>query len=113
MQLSDDENKNEIMRLVGDRFRYESCNDDVINIDDFLFLDEYGKYKMYLSPSVDDLMKRRWGKGHIFADAVTKDLKTPELICFSKDEKYGKWHAVCSERDENGVRRYRTLNIKQ
>ena len=48
MQLSDDENKNEIMRLVGDRFRYESCNDDVINIDDFLFLDEYGKYKMYL-----------------------------------------------------------------
>ena len=48
MQLSDDENKNEIMRLVGDRFRYGSCNDDVIDIDDFLFLDEYGKYKMYL-----------------------------------------------------------------
>lgn len=48
MQLSDDENKNEIMRLVGDRFRYGSCNDDVINIDDFLFLDKYGKYKMYL-----------------------------------------------------------------
>ena len=35
MQLSDDENKNEIMRLVGDRFRYGKSNDDVINIDDF------------------------------------------------------------------------------
>ena len=39
MQPSDDENKNEIMRLVGDRFRYGKSNDDVIDIDDFLFED--------------------------------------------------------------------------
>ena len=51
-------------------------------------------------------------EAHIFADAVTKDFKTPRWICFSKDGKYGKWYAVCNERDENGVR-YRTLNIKQ
>ena len=113
MRLSDDENKNEIMRLVGDRFGYVTGDPDVIlNIDDFLFLDEDGEYKMYLWIDVNDLMKRRWGKGRIFADAVTKDFKTPRWICFSKDEKYGKWYAVCSERDENGVR-YRILNIRQ
>ena len=39
MQLSDDENKNEIMRLVADRFRYGTSNDNVINIDDFLWKD--------------------------------------------------------------------------
>ena len=113
MQLSDDENKNEIMRLVGDRFGYVTGDPDVIlNVDDFLFLDEDGEYKMYLWIDVNDLMKRRWGKGRIFADAVTKDFKTPRWICFSKDEKYGKWCAVCSERDENGTR-YRILNIRQ
>ena len=115
MQLSDDENKNEIMRLVGDRFGYVTGDPDVIlSVDDFLFLDEYGKYKMYLWPGVDDLMKRRWSKGRIFADAVTKDLKTPELICFSKDEKYGKWYAMYCERDknENGIRCRRILNIR-
>ena len=111
MQLSDDENKNEIMRLVGDRFRY-GTNDDVIVIDDFLFEDREGEYKMYLWPGVDDLMKRRWSKGRIFADAVTKDLKIPRWICFSKGDKYGKWYAVCSEPDENGTR-YRILNIRQ
>ena len=113
MQLSDDENKNEIMRLISDRFDYYTGDPDVIlNVDDFLFLNEDGEYKMYLWPGVDELMKRRWSKGRIFADAVTKDLKTPKWICFSKDEKYGKWYAVCSERDENGVR-YRTINIRQ
>ena len=114
MQLSDDENKNEIMRLVGDRFGYVTGDPDVIlNVDDFLFLDKNGEYKMYLSISVDDLMKRRWSKGRIFTDAIIKDFKSPRWICFSKDEKYGKWHAVCRDRDENGVRHYRTLNIKQ
>ena len=48
MQLSDDENKNEIMRLVSDRFRYGTSNDDVISIDDFLFEDREGEYKMWL-----------------------------------------------------------------
>ena len=112
MQLSDDENKNEIMRLVGDRFRYESCNDDVINIDDFLFLDEYGKYKMYLWTDVDNLMKRRWVKGRIFANAITKDFKTPRWICFSKDESDGKWYATCGEDLHSGGYR-RILNIRQ
>lgn len=114
MQLSDDENKNEIMRLVGDRFRYGSCNDDVINIDDFLFLDKYGKYKMYLQPGVADLIERRWDKGRIFADAVTKDLKTPELICFSKNDECGKWYATYCERDknENRIRCRRILIIR-
>ena len=114
MQLSDDENKNEIMRLISDRFGYVTMNlDAILNVDDFLFLDKNGEYKMYLSISVDDLMKRRWSKGRIFTNAITKYFKSPRWIYFSKDEKYGKWHAVCSERDENGVRRYRTLNIKQ
>ena len=126
MQLSDDENKNEIMRLVGDRFGYVTLVGDrfgyvtgdpdvILSVDDFLFLDEYGKYKMYLQPGVDDLVNRRWDKGRIFADAVTKDLKTPELICFSKDEKYGKWYAMYCERDknENGIRCRRILNIRQ
>ena len=60
-------------------------------------------------------MNRRWDKGRIFADAVTKDLKTPELICFSKDEKYGKWSARYCERDknENGIRCRRILSIRQ
>ena len=111
MRPSDDENKNEIMRLVGDRFRYGTSNDDVIVIDDFLFEDREGEYKMYLWTGVDDLMKRRWSKGRIFADAVTKDLKIPRWICFSKGDKYGKWYAVCSEPDENGTR-YRILNIR-
>ena len=49
MQLSDDENKNEIMRLVGDRFGYITRNPDVIlNVDDFLFLDEDSESQMYL-----------------------------------------------------------------
>ena len=48
MQLSDNENKNEIMRLVGDRFRYGKSNDDAIVIDDFLFEDREGEYKMWL-----------------------------------------------------------------
>ena len=40
LELSDDENKNEIMRLVGDRFLYEPCPpDNVIDIDDFLWKD--------------------------------------------------------------------------
>ena len=113
MQLSDDENKNEIMRLVGDRFGYVTGDPDIIlSVDDFLFLDEDGEYKMYLWIDVNDLMKRRWGKGRIFADAVTKDLKTPKWICFSKGEKYDKWYAVCREPDENGTR-YRILNIRQ
>ena len=112
MQLSDDDNKNEIMRLVGDRFGYITRNPDVIlNVDDFLFLDEDGEYKMYLRFG-GDLMKKRWSKGRIFADAVTKYMNTPKWICFSKDEKYGNWHAVCSELDEKGIR-YRILNIRQ
>lgn len=49
MQLSDDENKNEIMRLVGDRFYYASgSKDDMIDIDDFLWKDIEGNYKMWL-----------------------------------------------------------------
>ena len=123
MRPSDDENKNEIMKLVGDRFGYVTLVGDrfgyvtgdpdvILNVDDFLFLDEDGEYKMYLWPDVDELMKRRWSKGRIFADAVTKDFKSPRWICFSKDEKYGKWHAVCRDRDENGVS-YSTLNIQQ
>ena len=49
MQLSDDENKNEIMRLVSDRFGYVTGDPDIIlNVDDFLFLDGDGEYKMYL-----------------------------------------------------------------
>ena len=110
MQLSDDENKNEIMRLVGDRLR-SGTNDDVIAIDDFLFEDREGEYKMYLWTGVDDLMKRRWSRGRIVADVVTRELKIPRWICFSKDEKYDKWYAVCSEPDENGTR-YRILNIR-
>ena len=116
MQLSDDENKNEIMRLVGDRFGYVTGDPDVIlNVDDFLFLDEDGEYKMYLWPDVDDLMKRRWSKGRIFADAVTKNVKTPIWICFSKGNKYDKWYAMYCERDknENGIRCRRILNIRQ
>ena len=78
MQLSDDENKNEIMRLVGDRFGYITRNPDVIlNVDDFLFLDDDGEYKMYLRFG-GDLMKKRWSKGRIFADAVTKYMNTPK-----------------------------------
>ena len=113
MQLSDDENKNEIMRLVGDRFGYVTGDPDVIlNVDDFLFLDEDGEYKMYLWIGVDDLMKRRWSKGRIFADAVTKDLRTPRWICFSKDESDGKWYATCGEDLHSGGYR-RILNIRQ
>ena len=115
MQLSDDENKNEIMRLVSDRFGYVTGDPDVIlNVDDFLFLDDDGEYKMYLWIDVNDLMKRRWGNGRIFADAVTKYMNTPKWICFSKDEKYGKWYAMYCERDknENRIRCRRILSIR-
>ena len=113
MQPSDDENKNEIMRLVGDRFGYVTGDPDIIlNVDDFLFLDKNGEYKMYLSISVDDLMKRRWSKGRIFANAITKDFKTPRWICFSKDESDGKWYATCGEDlHDRGYRRI--LSIRQ
>ena len=123
MRPSDDENKNEIMKLVGDRFGYVTLVGDrfgyvtvdpdvILNVDDFLFLDGDGEYKMYLSISVDDLMKRRWGKGRIFANAITKDFKTPRWICFSKDESDGKWYATCGEDLHSGGYR-RILNIRQ
>ena len=113
MRPSDDENKNEIMKLVGDRFGYVTGDPDVIlNVDDFLFLDGDGEYKMYLWIGVDDLMKRRWGKGRIFADAVTKDLRTPRWICFTKDESDVKWYATCGEDLHSGGYR-RILNIRQ
>ena len=113
MQLSDDENKNEIMRLVADRFIYITKNPAVmLSVDDFLFLDKDGEYKMYLRWGINELMKRRWGKGRIFADAVTKDMNTPKWIRFSKDEEYGNWYAIYSEHDEKGSR-HRILNIRQ
>ena len=100
MQLSDDENKNEIMRLVSDRFSYITGDepDDVLYIDDFLFRDSDGEYKMYLRVGSDDLMNRRWVKGRIFAYVLTKDLKTPKWICFNKEDDW-KWYAVYRERD--------------
>ena len=109
MQLSDDENKNEIMRLVGDRFRYGTSNDDVIVIDDFLFEDREGEYKMWLY--AEDLMSKCWCKGRIFATAESKDLKHPKWICFNKEDD-GKWYAIYRERDgERG--RSRVLDIRQ
>ena len=113
MRPSDDENKNEIMKLVGDRFGYVTGDPDVIlNVDDFLFLDGDSEYKMYLWTDVDNLMKRRWVKGRIFANAITKDFKTPRWICFSKDESDGKWYATCGEDLHSGGYR-RILNIRQ
>lgn len=114
MQLSDDENKNEIMRLVADRFRY-ACwrRDDELYIDDFLFLDvKDGEYKMWLfDHEYGDLMKRRWVKGRIFATVESKDLTHSKWICFNK-ESDGKWYAVYRERDGEGGRS-RVLNIRQ
>lgn len=113
MQLSDDENKNEIMRLVADRFCYASWRqNDVLYIDDFLFKDdEDGEYKMWLfNYGYRDLMKKRWCKGRIFATAESKDLKHPKWICFNKEDD-GKWYAVYRERDENGGRS-RVLDIR-
>ena len=111
MQLSDDENKNEIMRLVADRFRYPSWRqNDVIYIDDFLFKDdEDGEYKMWIYGT--DLMKKRWCKGRIFATAESKDLKHPKWICFNKEDD-GKWYAVYRECGGEGGR-YRILDIRQ
>lgn len=111
MQLSDDENKNEIMRLVGDRFQYDTIfNDDVIDIDDFLFEDREGEYKMWLYLSAKDFMSKRWCKGRIFAHADYKFNKHSQWIVFKKDESDGKWYAICNERNEKGGR-YRILNI--
>lgn len=110
MRLSDDENKNEIMRLVGDRFRYGSCNDDVINIDDFLFLDEDGEYKMWLF--AEDMTSKRWCKGRIFAHADFRTRKHAQWIVFKKDESDGKWYATYGDDFVNkGYRRI--LSIKQ
>ena len=106
MQLSDDENKNEIMRLVGDRFRYGSCNDDVIDIDDFLFLDEDDEYKMWLF--AEDMTSKRWCKGRIFAHADFRTRKHAQWIVFKKYE--GKWYAAWVE-ELHGYRRI--LSIKQ
>ena len=112
MQLSDDENKNEIMRLVADRFRYPSWRqNDVIYIDDFLFLDKYGDYRMWLFGNNSDLMKKRWSKGCIFAYAESKDLKHNRWIEFKK-ENDGKWYAVYRESDSEGGR-WRLLTIRQ
>ena len=112
MQLSDDENKNEIMRLVGDRFYYASgSKDDIIDIDDFLWKDIEGNYKMWLF-AYGDMMKKRWCKGRIFATAETKELMHNRWIEFNKYDEDGKWYAVYRERDENGGR-YRILDIKQ
>ncbi len=58
------------------------------------------------------LMKKRWCKGRIFANAITKDLRSPKWICFSKDDEDGKWYAVYQERDSEGGR-YRILDIRQ
>lgn len=84
------------MRLVSDRFGYITGDepDDMLYIDDFLFLDSDGEYKMYLWIDAHNLMERRWVKGRIFANAVTKDMKSPKWICFSKDDEDGKWYAV-------------------
>lgn len=99
------------MKLVGDRFQY-GTNDDVIDIDDFLFEDREGEYKMWLYWSPEDLRTKRWCKGRIFANAVTKDFKTPRWICFSKDESDGEWYAICGEDLHSGGYR-RILNIRQ
>lgn len=113
MQLSDDENKNEIMRLISDRFGYVTMDlNAILNVDDFLFLDKNGEYKMWLYWSPEDLRTKRWCKGRIFANAITKDFKTPRWICFSKDESDGKWYATCGEDLHNGGYR-RILNIRQ
>ena len=110
MQLSDDENKNEIMRLVGDRFRYGTSNDDVIVIDDFLFEDREGEYKMWLY--AEDLMSKCWCKGRIFAHADFRTHKHARWIVFKKDESDGKWYATCGEDlHDKGYRRI--LSIKQ
>ena len=102
MQLSDDENKNEIMRLVGDRFRYGKSNDDVIVIDDFLFEDREGEYKMWLF--AEDLMSKCWCKGRIFAHADFRTHKHAQWIVFKKDE--GKWYAAWVENlHDRGYRR--------
>ena len=114
LKLSDDENKNEIMRLVADRFCYASWRrNDELYIDDFLFFDaKDGEYKMWLfEHGYGDLMKKRWCKGHIFATAESKDLKHPKWICFNK-ESDGKWYAVYRESDGEGGR-YRLLGIRQ
>ena len=114
LKLSDDENKNEIMRLVADRFCYASWRrNDELYIDDFLFFDaKDGEYKMWLfDHGYGDLMKKRWCKGHIFATAESKDLKHPKWICFNK-ESDGKWYAVYRESDGEGGR-YRLLGIRQ
>ena len=110
MQLSDDENKNEIMRLVADRFRYGTSNNDVINIDDFLFEDREGEYKMWLF--AEDLMSKRWCKGRIFAHADFRTHKHVRWIVFEKDESDGKWYATCGE-DLHDRSYRRILSIKQ
>ena len=110
MQLSDDENKNEIMRLVGDRFRYGKFNEDVIVIDDFLFEDKEGEYKMWLF--AEDLMSKCWCEGRIFAHADFRTRKHARWIVFKKDESDGEWYATCGEDFHNRSER-RILNIRQ
>ena len=112
MQLSDDENKNEIMRLVADRFCYALWRqNDVLYIDDFLFKDdEDGEYKMWLY--AEDLMSKCWCKGRIFAHADFRTHKHARWIVFKKDESDGKWYATCGEDlHDRGYRRI--LSIKQ
>lgn len=110
MQLSDDDNKNEIMRLVGDRFRYGTSNDDVIDIDDFLFEDREGEYKMWLY--AEDLTSKCWCDGRIFAHADFRTHKHARWIVFKKDESDGEWYATCGEDFHNRSER-RILSIRQ
>ena len=110
MQLSDDENKNEIMRLVGDRFRYGTSNDDVIVIDDCVFEDREGEYKMWLF--AEDLMSKCWCKGRIFAHADFRTHKHAQWIVFKKDESGREWYAIYGDDFLNkGYRRF--LSIRQ
>lgn len=97
------------MKLVGDRFQY-GTNDDVIDIDDFLFEDREGEYKMWLYWSPEDLRTKRWCKGRIFAHADYNE--HARWIVFKKDKSDGKWYAICGEDLHNGGYR-RILNIRQ
>ncbi len=98
------------MRLVGDRFHYFPCPDDnVIDIDDFLWKDSDGDYSMWIYGT--DLMKQRWTKGRIFATAHCNDETYSNRIQFTREDD-GKWYAIYRERDAYGGR-YRILDIRQ